>query len=259
MQAFTFEFYIMSLVILSKYHAVASSVEAENNFAAQEQTTGSKPKKDDVLEKKKQDEAQAERFEFKGKISPFEQYKKLFSEHRATQLNAVKAMQKFGNPEAQFKLVDLMLKQLFKNLEDARQNLTMWGFLPGDEFPKNETIRESMSKVLENTALFGDMLLRLPKAVHEFYDRSREWQILMGWAFTFSNQSGVFEGPHDMLLSLMGQEAGLIPKSPNYINPFLASEEEEKQKVPVEVMPKKEKQKKAKKIPRGPRMSRTDL
>ena len=42
------------------------------------------------------------------------QDKKLFSEHRATQLNAVKSMQKFVNHEAQYQLVSIMLNQLFK-------------------------------------------------------------------------------------------------------------------------------------------------
>ncbi|KAL8589900.1 hypothetical protein ACOMHN_023987 [Nucella lapillus] len=258
MQALAFEFYVLSLLIISKHHAVSSDVEAQN-FASQEealekQTTGTQ-QKDGALGKQNEE---PERFHFKGKIEPLQQYKKLFNEHRATQLNAVKAMQKFGSPEAQYQLVELMLKQLFKNVEEARQNLTMWGFLPGDEFPLNETIRESMSKVLENTALFGDMLLRMPQAVHEFYDKNREWQLLMSWAYTFSNQSTVFEGPNKAMLNLLAQESGMIPKSPNYVNPFLASEEESKHKVPVDVVARKERQKKAK-IPRGPRMSRTEL
>lgn len=42
--------------------------------------------------------------------------KKLFNEHRKMQLSAVKSMQRFGNQEAQFKLVNVMLTQLFKVL-----------------------------------------------------------------------------------------------------------------------------------------------
>ena len=57
--------------------------------------------------------------------------------------------------------------------------------------------------MLENTALFGDMLLRMPATVHEFYDKNRDWQMIMAWAYAFSNQSGVFEGPHEMMLNLV--------------------------------------------------------
>ncbi|PVD35082.1 hypothetical protein C0Q70_06363 [Pomacea canaliculata] len=175
------------------------------------------------------------------------------------QLSAVKSMQRFGNQEAQFKLVNVMLTQLFKNLHDARQNLTMWGFLPGDEFPQNETIRESMSKVFENTALFGDMVLRMPKAVHEFYDRNREWQLLLAWSYGFCNQSQVFEGSGETLLNLMGQEVNLVPKSADFVNPY-EGDVDPKEKVPVSIVPKKAtKEKERKKIPRGPRMSRTEL
>ncbi|KAK7096710.1 coiled-coil domain-containing protein 134-like [Littorina saxatilis] len=253
MQAFAFEFYVLSLLFISKFQTVANDVAADkaSDSVTPEQTTqhGEKP-----------DKQTTERFKFKGKFSPMEHYKKLFSEQRAMQLNAVKSMQKFGSQEAKFKLVGVMLHQLFKNLQDSSQNLTAWGYTPGDEFPENKTVRETVSKVLENTALFGDMLLRMPQAVHEFYDKNRDWHLLMRWAFTFSNESGVFEGPHETMLNLMGQEAGLIPKSPNYVNPFLAAQEEEgREKIPVSVVSKKAKEKKQKKIAKGPRMSRTEL
>lgn len=253
MHSYAFEVYILSLVLFAKYPLVATDMDSAKpaDPGGQEQTTtsvpvvsGAEPTKDGV--------------EIKGKISPLEHYKKLFSEHRAYQVKAVKSMQRFGNPEAQFQLVKVMLSQLFKNLHDARQNLTMWGFLPGDDFPTNETVRESMSKVLENTALFGDMVLRMPTAVHEFYDKNREWQLLLAWSYGFCNESAVFEGPHQMMLNLMGQEVNLIRRSPDYFNPFLADEDAQ-EKVPVSVMPKKTKEKKTKKLQRGPRMSRTEL
>lgn len=31
-----------------------------------------------------------------------------------------------------------------KVLEEAKSNLTSWGYLPGDDWPENETIREGM-------------------------------------------------------------------------------------------------------------------
>lgn len=40
-----------------------------------------------------------------------------------------------------------------QNLHEASQNLTMWGYLPGDEFPNNQTIRESecmLTRTLDN-------------------------------------------------------------------------------------------------------------
>lgn len=262
MQTFTFEFYILSLLIVSKYHAVATELDAEKIAAVtREQTTDEVKVADasDGTSKSIEPQPATENNVFKQRVSPLEQYKKLFTEHRATQLNAVKSMTKFGNSEAQYKLIEIMLNQLFKNLFDASQNLTSWGFIPGDDFPTNETIRESMSKILENTALFGDLILRMPNVVHDFYDKNRDWHMMLRWAYDFSLQSTVFEGPHEKLLSLMAQEADIIPKSPNYVNHFVEVQKDDKDKIAVSMINKKPKEKKAKKIPRGPRMSRTEL
>lgn len=156
-----------------------------------------------------------------GKITSLEKYRGLFSEHRQYQLEAVKSLQSFGDNTKKYKLVNVMLQKLFAVLNDAKQNLTQWGFVPGvDSFPENETVREAFSKVVENTAMFGDLVLRLPDVVHDLYDRNKEWNDLIGWSVWFAGESKVFEGGNEKLLSLMSQEIGLIPKEENYVNPF---------------------------------------
>lgn len=65
-----------------------------------------------------------------------------------------------------------------------------------------------VSKVLENTAFFGDMILRLPDIVHDFYDREKEWHLLLAWSYGFCLQSEVFDGSSEKLLNLVsGQDA----------------------------------------------------
>ncbi|XP_041356818.1 uncharacterized protein LOC121374012 [Gigantopelta aegis] len=76
------------------------------------------------------------------KLSGITKFKKLFSEHRVMQLNAIKSLQHFGDYTQRFKLVEIMLQQLFSVMSRARANLTEWGHLPGDPFPDNETIQE---------------------------------------------------------------------------------------------------------------------
>ncbi|KAJ8298158.1 hypothetical protein KUTeg_024689, partial [Tegillarca granosa] len=146
--------------------------------------------------------------------------RKLFEENRKIQIEAVKSLQQFGDNTQRYKLVDMMLKQLMSVLAEARTNLTGWGYVPGDPFPENETIKETVSKVLENTAMFGDMVLRLPDIIHDIYDRNKEWQILMAWGVWFCNESSVFQGPAYTLLNLMAQEINLIPMEKTYFNPF---------------------------------------
>lgn len=201
-----------------------------------------------------------------GKISSLEKYKRLFVEHRHMQLEAVKSLQQFDDNTKKYKLVNVMLQQLFSVLNEAKQNLTQWGFVPGvDPFPENETVREAFSKVVENTAMFGDLVLRLPDVVHDLYDKHKEWNTLIGWSVWFAGESKVFDGGSEKLLNLMSQEIGLIPKEDNYLNPFsLAAQmmKDQAMKDVVDYAKSKVKPKKKKEKKKGPRLSsasRTEL
>lgn len=60
------------------------------------------------------------------------------------------------------------------------------------------------SHVVENTAFFGDVVLRFPKIVHHYFDRNSNWNSLIRWGISFCNLTGVFEqGPHSQVLGLV--------------------------------------------------------
>lgn len=74
----------------------------------------------------------------------------------------------------------------------------------------------AFSQVVENTAFFGDVVLRFPKIVHHYFDHNSNWNLLIRWGISFCNQSGVFDrGPHSPILSLVrtGAEAVRSPVS----------------------------------------------
>lgn len=60
-----------------------------------------------------------------------------------------------------------------------------------------------LSKVFENTAMFGDLVLRLPDIVHSIYDKNKDWQLLLGWCYWFCKESGVFDETNGRLLHLV--------------------------------------------------------
>lgn len=60
-----------------------------------------------------------------------------------------------------------------------------------------------LSKVFENTAMFGDLVLRLPDIVHSIYDKNKDWQLLLGWCYWFCKESGVFDEKNGRLLHLV--------------------------------------------------------
>jgi len=187
-------------------------------------------------------------------IDPFEKYKRVFNQHRARQLEAIKSITTWGDDKSRYNLINMMLQQLFTTIEGAKKNLTEAGYQLGDPFPDDEAVRDDLSNIFENTAMFGDMVLRMPDPVHDIYDRRKDWQILTNWGYGFSLESGTFDGPNEMLLRLMAQEVGILPHDPTFVNPFKSVNKKLKFEDPK---PSKKKQKK--KIKRGPKMAHTEL
>ncbi|KAB0399871.1 hypothetical protein E2I00_012889, partial [Balaenoptera physalus] len=148
-------------------------------------------------------------------------YKKMFEVKRREQLLALKNLAQLNDVHQQYKILDVMLKGLFKVLEDSRTVLTAADVLPDGPFPQDEKLKDAFSQVVENTAFFGDVVLRFPRIVHHCFDHNSNWNLLIRWGISFCNQSGVFDqGPHSPILSLMAQELGISEKDSDFQNPF---------------------------------------
>ncbi|KAF0883143.1 MEI1 protein, partial [Crocuta crocuta] len=148
-------------------------------------------------------------------------YKKMFMVKRREQLLALKNLAQLNDVHQQYKILDVMLKGLFKVLEDSRTVLIAADVLPDGPFPQDEKLKDAFSQVVENTAFFGDVVLRFPRIVHHYFDHNSNWNLLIRWGISFCNQSGVFDqGPHSPILSLMAQELGISEKDSDFQNPF---------------------------------------
>nr|XP_009663648.1 PREDICTED: coiled-coil domain-containing protein 134 [Struthio camelus australis] len=136
--------------------------------------------------------------------SGLEIYKKLFEVKRKDQMNALKNLIELNDVNQQYKIIDIMLKGLFKVLEDSRAVLIAADVPPDGPFPQDEKLKDAYSHVVENTAFFGDVVLRFPKIVHHYFDRNSNWNNLIRWGIGFCNLTGVFEqGPHSQVLGLV--------------------------------------------------------
>ncbi|KAI7804086.1 coiled-coil domain-containing protein 134-like isoform X1 [Triplophysa rosa] len=198
--------------------------------------------------------------------SNLEIYKRLFETKRKDQLNALKNLVELNDINQQYKIIDIMLKGLFKVLEDSRAVLIAANVQPDDPFPQDHKIKEAYSHVVENTAFFGDVALRFPRIVHHYFDGNAEWSGLLRWGLTFCNQTGIFTGgAHQHVLTLMSQELGITEKSPDFINPFRTERDdmlhtaEAFQKILREEEKRRRKEEKRKEIRKGPRISRSEL
>ncbi|KAM9325586.1 coiled-coil domain-containing protein 134 [Gastrophryne carolinensis] len=198
------------------------------------------------------------------KDTAFEIYKRLFEVKRKDQINALNNLIELNDVNQQYKIIDIMLKGLFKVLEDSRAVLITAGIQPDGPFPEDEKIKDAYSHTVENSAFFGDVVLRFPKIVHHYFDRNSNWNNLIRWGIGFCNLSGIFsDGPHSQLLGLMSQELGISEKSPDYRNPFktdnmeFLSNADAFKKALREEEKRRRKEEKRKEIRKGPRITRS--
>ncbi|XP_010079041.1 PREDICTED: coiled-coil domain-containing protein 134 [Pterocles gutturalis] len=77
--------------------------------------------------------------------SSLEIYKKLFEVKRKDQMNALKNLIELNDVNQQYKIIDIMLKGLFKVLEDSRAVLIAADVPPDGPFPQDEKIKDGRS------------------------------------------------------------------------------------------------------------------
>jgi len=61
----------------------------------------------------------------------------------------------------------------------------------------------ALANILENTALFGDILLRLPDISHKILTSKYEWKVLLLWSLGFSNQTHLLDKQTEKLMYLV--------------------------------------------------------
>lgn len=187
-----------------------------------------------------------------------QQYRRLFKLRRAERLEAVKSILKLGNFEKQAKLVNVVLNKINEVLTTSKLKLESSDYVTGGAFPEDEATRDALSQVLENTAFFGEIVLRLPNIAHAVLNMNKAGAVMLNWALGFSNSTGLYDETTTKLIHLVAQELGLVEKDANFHNPYAAKKQKATPPpVPAEPTPKPKKPKK--KIKRGPRLSREEL
>ena len=68
----------------------------------------------------------------------------------------------------------------------------------------------AFSNTLENTAFFGDLVLRFPDIVHDILKRSKDGELAVRWGVSFCNESSIYTGNELKLLNLVNHILLLI-------------------------------------------------
>lgn len=120
-----------------------------------------------------------------------------------------------------------------------------------NEFPSQDArLFEAITVTLENTCLFGEIILRNPDISYRVLDARQlgpEWKDIINWCIKYTRQFNdrIVDSKSQELLWLFEQEINPEKRTENFINPYRMQSE------PKETTKKK---KKAKKLEKGPRM-----
>lgn len=144
-----------------------------------------------------------------------------------------------------------MAEKVFTSIQSSRATIEASSYIPGvSAFPQEEPIREALSNILENTALFSEIILRFPDIAILVLKTNNNWDVLLQWSVAFSNQvKYLLDKSTVKLLHLVSQELNHIEKEPNYVNPYKKIDNKPDQEELVQT-PKKKKKKEIKKGPR---------
>lgn len=79
----------------------------------------------------------------------------------------------------------------------------------------------ALSSILENTALFGDIILHLPDITHRILRTQRSWNSTIHWSLNFANRTRhLLDKSTITMIRLVEQELNITERDPSYFNPY---------------------------------------
>ncbi|XP_046453275.1 coiled-coil domain-containing protein 134-like [Daphnia pulex] len=181
-------------------------------------------------------------------------FDRLFQLKRSEQKDAVQRIAEVKSIEKQRKLLELVITKIMEVLTHSRIKLESSGYLPESDFPQDESLRDALSSMIENTAFMGDLVLYLPDATKAFL-KNNEWNTIFKWSLSICQQSVFLSTATKKMLHLVAQELNLVERESNYFNPYAEANRKKPDPLPENV----EKKKVRKKISKGPSLSGSRL
>ena len=168
------------------------------------------------------DEANVE----KAAAKALETYRGLFNAKRAEQVGTAETIFAYSAHSKRFKMTRLLVDEIFKVVMPARALLMERDLSAMPAVPlQDKAALDSLLKVWENTALLGDLALRLPDIVHSLLDRDGHRMEAAEWCVAHCLEAEIYDEVHREQLRLVQQELGFAPRiDPDYRNPYSDAE-----------------------------------
>ncbi|KAH1019959.1 hypothetical protein HUJ04_009700 [Dendroctonus ponderosae] len=183
---------------------------------------------------------------------PLALYKKLLKRRRAEQLAVIKGFQESAKYDQAAQTISALGERVFPIIQDSRAVMESSPFIPGvSDFPLDENIRDALSSIIENTAMFSELILRFPDRSVAMLKTNNIWNVLLQWAISYCYQvKYLLDESTIKVLSLASQELNHVPRDPGYVNPYRRAQQKKNQLEEEQQLPKK----KRKKLKKGPRL-----
>ncbi|XP_055695412.1 uncharacterized protein LOC129797120 [Lutzomyia longipalpis] len=166
-------------------------------------------------------------------------------EHRLVR-NHLRATESY---EKQFALLKLAYEKILQIIQESRQVVSEDSV--GKELPTNQTEMEALFLLLENTCLFGDLVLHMPDISYRVLEKMPKWREIIAWAWKMTMQhENVIDERTIEMLNLFNQEINEDQRSEDFVNPYRHSGANE-------ATPEKPKETKKvrKKLKKGPQLA----
>lgn len=186
-----------------------------------------------------------------------ELFKKLFAQRRKDHIEAVQTLLKMDNYERLYKMIAVLAEKVVEVIESSKSVLEKAGFLPQNgSFPEDTNVKDALSSILENTALFGDIILHLPDITHRILRTQPGWNSTLHWSLNFVNQTRHLLNKSTItMFRLVEQELNITERDPAYFNPYRSAAHAGQREEPV----KKKKPAKKEKRKKGPQIAKIEL
>lgn len=96
------------------------------------------------------------------------------------------------------------------------------GYQPTDGFPQTEATIDAFAAIVENTCLFGDLVLHTPDISAKILAKQAGWRAMLDWSMAFERhfETTIFDEKSREMLSLFDQEINEERRRADYVNPY---------------------------------------
>lgn len=153
-------------------------------------------------------------------------------------------------------MIMMMAENVFTVIQNSRALIESSGYIPGvSPFPSDDSTKDALSNILENTALFSEIVIRLPDITVSVLKVNNNWDILLQWSIAFSHQvKYLLDRSTVKLLELVSQELNHRERDANYVNPYRRKGGGGMGNFDEDEEVRQERRKKKKVIKKGPRL-----